>query len=476
MNVGGAINGAGRTETWEFSPAQKRLWFLQRLSPEDPSYSMGYLIKMRIGMCIPPMRQALQQVCSRQKILASRIEEGESGPRQSYREGESPPLGMVDLSGLEWNAREEEIRGLISQFSARSFRFGKEDLIRVKALKAAGRATELLFSLHHIICDAEAAEVLFQDLCRSYGSVIQATPPSIPPLPFTFADHAKAQNLCLEEPMRARLLGHWKGVLHGFIFPARSHGSGKKYAPGKGRVKTFPISSASLVRMASFCARNRVTPFISLVTAFHTAWSHYTGKLDVLFATVASQRIEPGAEEIIGCFGNEVYIRINSTGIGEFSDLLLSVRSVFMDALRNMELPSDILVKELGWTKESGGYSPVDVMVVNQNPQRWTTEGAAEGLEVVALSNGGCKYDFLLSISQVDGFYSCMIEYNPIVHPPLRVDRLQSHFIEIVSRMLLGGGFALDKVGPILASIDKANDLQTSRRMKILGKGMLDGH
>jgi NRPS condensation-like uncharacterized protein len=80
--------------------AQERLWFLQLLDPDDTSYHMAYVQRLRGPLDVAALRASLDAVVARHEPLRTRFPAGADG--RAYQEIRPPsavPVAVVDVSG-----------------------------------------------------------------------------------------------------------------------------------------------------------------------------------------------------------------------------------------------------------------------------------------------------------------------------------------------------------------------------------------
>src|SRR5258708_36522396 len=90
-----------------------------------------------------------------------------------------------------------------------------------------------------------------------------------------------------------------------------------------------------------------VTPFMSLLAAFHILLQRYTGQDDLVVGLSIANRTQKEVEGLIGCFANTLALRSNLAGNPYFRELLVRVREASLEAYAHTDLLCEQLVEDL---------------------------------------------------------------------------------------------------------------------------------
>src|SRR5215210_4108584 len=154
---------------------QRRLYFMDRLAPGNPTYNIpsGYLLR---GPFAPAaLAAALAEVVRRHEALRTRIVAVAHGePGQEVGPPPTPaPLPLADLSGLPPERRAAELAALASREAGRGFDLRRDPMLRATlvrlgqgdhALFENDHEHAFLFTVHHIASDGWSEGVLRREL------------------------------------------------------------------------------------------------------------------------------------------------------------------------------------------------------------------------------------------------------------------------------------------------------------------------
>ena len=90
-----------------------------------------------------------------------------------------------------------------------------------------------------------------------------------------------------------------------------------------------------------------MTPFTTLLAAFHTLLGRYTGQQDIVVGSPVAGRTQAETEGLVGFFVNTLALRLDLSGYPTFVELLHRAQEVALGAFGDQDLPFEKLVEEL---------------------------------------------------------------------------------------------------------------------------------
>ncbi len=184
-DAGGAQDGApprlSRDGPLPLSPAQERLWFLHRLEPDSPFYTIVLAAWLDGRVERAALERAVAVVVERHEILRSHIVDIDGRPAQTPARADLPlPIRVVDLTGAA--DPQAEALALARAEALRPFDLARALPFRVLlAPTRADRALALIL-MDHAAADGWSIGIFAQELLGAYDALVDGAAPALPPL------------------------------------------------------------------------------------------------------------------------------------------------------------------------------------------------------------------------------------------------------------------------------------------------------
>jgi amino acid adenylation domain-containing protein len=413
------------------SYAQRRLWFLDRLTPGSSVYNVPLPLRLEGRLDAAALAASLAEIVRRHEVLRTTYENGEDGPVQVIHPPAAFPLPVADLSALPAELRRRESQRLLGADAARPFDLAAGPVLRASLLRLGGAEHLLLLAVHHIAFDGWSLDVLLREMADLYAAVGAGRPSPLPELPMQYADYASWQRDWLQGELLVEQLGYWQRQLAGaepvLDLPTdRPRPPVQSFRGARAEVVLPAGPAAELRRLAK---REQLSLFMPVLAAFQALLQRITGRDDVLVGSAAANRGRLEIEGLIGFFANTVVLRGDLTGDPAFYEVAARAREVTLQAAAHQDLPFDRLVEELRLDRDLACSPLVQVVLILE-----TAPHAAPGLpglhlEYLDLGNGTAKFDLVLSLTQQDdGGLRGWIEYATDLFEAATIERLSGYF------------------------------------------------
>lgn len=382
--------------------AQERLWFLDRLEPENPFYNVA--IALRISGELDPviLAASIQELVSRHEVLRTGFPEVKGRPIQQIE-----PAVEVTLPISDFRMRSEAVEAFLLEEVRQPFDLSQAPLMRVHLVQLNERENILSLVLHHIISDGWSIGVFVRELAAIYQGLAEGKSPKLEALPIQYADFAAWQRQQQQTESLKRELEYWKRQLSGSLpvlkLPTDRPRPAIATFAGKKQFFEFPAALAAAVRELN--RREGVTLFMTLLAAFKTLLYCYSQQEDIAVGSPVAGRDRTQTRDLIGFFINTIVLRTDLSGNPSFRDVLQRVRTVALEGYAHQELPFDKLVEELQ-PERNLSYNPLfQVMFILQNAAIPTVEIPGVTFTPQEVDLGTAKFDLKVSIWETaDGF------------------------------------------------------------------------
>ncbi|MFK0173923.1 amino acid adenylation domain-containing protein [Streptomyces sp. NPDC090306] len=384
-----------RPDRVPLSPAQARLWFLDRVNGPDASYHVTWSVRLDRPVRPGPLRAAVADVVGRHEALRTvLVEEGDRPYQRVVPESDTYP-------GLVGELRDDDE---VAAWSAAPFDLGADLPIRVALVGDTGDRFAVV--LHHIATDGASVRPLLDDLATAYAARAAGTAPTWPALPVQYADYTLWQRDLLGAPddpgsVGARQLGYWQQQLNGLdgsnalpadLAPAETPTHRADFVP-------VTLDPAELTRLEGLAAEHGVTLFMVVHAALAALLSRLGAGPDVAVGTVVAGRRDPVLDRLVGFFVNTLVLRTDTGGDPGFDELLRRVRGVDLAAYDHQDVPFDQVVEHLNPDRGLSRHPFFQVMLVLQNGSREGLDlGAAHGV-LTPVANPTAKFDLSVGLT-----------------------------------------------------------------------------
>ncbi|WP_188051873.1 non-ribosomal peptide synthetase [Azospirillum sp. Sh1] len=358
-----------RREAMPLSPAQQRLWLVDRLSGGGTAYLMAARLDLSGDLDAAALETALNAVVARHEILRTAYPERDEEPAAIAAPALSIPLPLEDLSGLPPEERESCARAREEEHARTPFDLAAGPLLRARLLRMDADTHRLLFAMHHMIADGWSVGVLCRDLAAAYRAARAGEAPDWPPLPVQYADYAVWQRTLLSGERLAREIAFWRDGLAGAptVLALPTDRPRPAIASTRGDSLRLRLDAGLLARVEDWARRRGATPFMALLAAFNAMLHRETGANDLLVGTDTAGRPDRALEGLIGFFVNVVPLRSRLEPGVSFDALLDRTRQTALDAFDHDALPFDRIVEAVGVPRDRGRNPLVQVLFVLQN-------------------------------------------------------------------------------------------------------------
>ena len=414
------------SDSYELSPAQRRLWVLDRMEKGIPAYHMTECVELQGDFDPHRFIRVFALLVERHASLRTvfTVENGE--PRQRVLPSMPFRSEISDLRGKPESRADE----LLRQDSRIPFSLDEGPLFRLRFVVLDGGRHLVGLTIHHIVCDGWSMGIMFCELMQQYAS--DDPEGALPPTALSYPDFAAWQNAYLAGADGDRLRRYWLETLGGELpvldlptdYPRPIIQS---FAGGTLRTKFSPELAASLT---AFARARGASLFMALAALVYGLLYRYTGQEEILLGSPVQGRTHPELEGVVGFFANTIVLRERIRPEEGFDALLRQVAATFTDAYDHQHYPFDRLVSELNIPRRMNRNPLFDVMVILQDGGGDDDEQRFAGLQVIEhpVEHGTSRFDLALNFSERDGALILDTNYCSDLFLPWRIEALHGHF------------------------------------------------
>ena len=114
--------------------AQKRMWFMNQINPDNPVNNMPLYLTIKGRLNIEALKKALEQILLRHDSLRTRFKIIDNEPRHEISKIASGILSLIDLRNLEKTIMETERQRIVLEEFLLPFDLENDFMLRTKLL------------------------------------------------------------------------------------------------------------------------------------------------------------------------------------------------------------------------------------------------------------------------------------------------------------------------------------------------------
>ena len=456
--------------------AQQRLWFLDRLQPGNPAYTMMAAVRLRGQLDADALARGLQDLVQRHESLRTRFVLVDGQPRQQVQ-----PTGTVSLSRFDWQdlapeAHPSAIQAQALTLAQQPFDLAQDGLVRSQLIRLDATTHVLLLALHHIVSDGWSMEVLIRELATLYGAHQRGHIPELPPLPIQYADFAVWQRQFLQGEVLAQQLTYWRSQLLPLTMPSlptdlprpavRSH---------HGQKQGLAVSPELTAQLQDLSQQANATLFMTTLTAFKVLLSYYAQHPAIRVGTPIANRDRPEVANLIGFFTNTLVFCADLSGDLSFRQGLQRVRMEAVNAYAHQDLPFEKLVEELQPERSLSQTPLYQVWFYLQDDPMTTVTFPGLTLEPIEIDLGTAKHDLKLGLWQSAQGLQGALEYSTDLFEAATIQRLARHYEALLAEIVRDPNQTLDSLVRYLQQRDQQQQAQQQQSLLSAQRQKLKG-
>ncbi|WP_344446807.1 condensation domain-containing protein, partial [Kitasatospora nipponensis] len=338
--------------------AQRRLWFLNRLTETGSAYNCPLAVRLTGPLDHTALAAALADLAERHELLRSVFPEVDGEPVQRVLDAgpRTPALVVAERT-------EGELAATLAAAAGHVFDLTSELPVRAELFVLGPQEHVLSLVIHHIATDGWSWGPLLRDLAQAYAARAAGERPGWEPLPLRYVDYTLWQQELLADA--DELVDFWTGELADL--PAelalpfdRPRPAVASYAGG-----SVPVALDAELheRLVAVAREHGCTLFMVLQAGLAVLLSRLGAGEDIPLGTPVAGRGDEALDELVGFFVNTLVLRTDLSGDPSFAEVLGRVREWDLAAYEYQELPFERVVEALNPERSLARHPLFQVMM-----------------------------------------------------------------------------------------------------------------
>jgi amino acid adenylation domain-containing protein len=437
------------------SLAQRRLWFLHRFEPENITYHIPLVLKLKGVLNVADLEKAISLVVERHEVLRTTFSEINGDPVQIVQPFHSFTLDIRD-------APASDVNNLAKKISRQPFNLADGPPIRFSLLQITDCESWLLVVVHHIVADGWSLNIIQDELARAYTGEISA----LPELPLQYSDVAiwQQENQADFKPQ----LEYWRNIFGDtpsvLDLPTdRSRPAQMGYTGARIRTR-LPVE---LIESLQIIARNNgATLFMVLLSALNVLAGRLSGQHDISVGSPVAGRVKTEFEKLVGVFINTVVLRNDLSGDPSFVEFLGRVRDVTLGALSNQDMAFEKLIEELQPKRDLSRTPFFQVLLALQNQDLAADKMGDVSIERDFIETDTAMYDLSFYVHPGPDHYLVNVEYSTAIFDRDTAERMLAQFELLLGSIVATPNESISRL-PLLPEVEKNQLLDSWNRTEV---------
>lgn len=462
-----------RSRNLPLSYPQQRLWFVEQLRDESNPYNIYPYFQLNGPLNVAALQQSVNEIIRRHESLRTVFRFEGNQPVQIIQPELKIEIPTTDLASLSEEERNRAVEEITQEEIKRPFDLEKGPLVRARLLRLREEQHLLCLAMHHIVFDAWSMSLFYRELTVIYKAFTSRTAPKLPELSVQYGDYSKWQREWLGSGVLRTQVAYWREQLAGIpplldLLPERPRPAA---VSDQGAYLNVIFPGEISEKIIALSRRQGCTIFMTLLAAFQTLLSFYTGKKDIVVGSDVANRNRPETENLIGFFVNTLVLRTDLSGDPAFRSLLGRVREVCLDAYAHQDLPFEKLVEELN-PERNDSRSPLFQIMFGFIPDNPATELNLSELEVkfVPPDNRSSVFDLTLYMVSTPTGLGGTVRYKTDLYSAAMVTQLLADFELLLARISEHPDLSISQLHAALSESRQKEQLARETELKELRK------
>ncbi|NVM79668.1 amino acid adenylation domain-containing protein [Duganella sp. SG902] len=460
------------------SPAQQRLWLVDRMSGEAErrAYNMAATLSLDGDLDTAVLRRALQALVARHEVLRTVYRENEDG--EPFAQILPPAKATLTLN--ETSLRPEQLAQVVQDHADTLFDLANGPLLRAKLVMLAPRRHVLLLAVHHIAFDGWSQAVFIRDFVDSYRALSGgAAAPAA--LDIQYADYADWHNRKLAMQAGSDR-NFWRDTLAEAppvsTLPYDVQSKEAALASTEGDALTITLDAGLTKTLAELAQAQKTSLFTVLLASFQLLLHRVSCAEDLVIGTDVAGRGHPALESLIGFFVNVVPLRSRLRQEQSFVEWLAQSHDVSQAAFSHQDLPFDQILNAAGLSRGRQRKPLVQVLFVMQNVPESRFDIPGLHIELTPQPTTQSKFHLAVFVHQGPNGLAAQWVFSSALYSREHIAQVAAQWRELLAQVAVRPSDALDSFAMTPTKDSSMNDtshVKLGKLEKLKKLGARDG-
>lgn len=405
---------------YPLSSGQNRLYFLYEFDKDSLAYNIPIAYELVGKLDTERLQDAFRKLIDRQESLRTQIKSLDRIPFQEVLE---KPVFEIE----HFDKKDQDLKEALRVF-IRPFELGQAPLFRVGVFSLEEERKILMIDMHHVISDGVSEGILMTEFMAIYNGE------ELPEMSLQYKDYAEWQKTdAYQEKIESQKefwLNEFKDEVQVLNLPTDF--SRPPVLSFEGNTLPFELEESSNAKFNALVEKERLTPFILLLSIYNIFLSKLGNQEDVVIGTHVANRQHPDFQGMIGMFVNTLALRNYPKGDLSVKDFLSEVKAKTLSCFDKQSYPYEDLIDELNLGRDTSRNALFNVAIVFYNTDNVELKIPGLSLSPHRFEHKVSKFDLTLIVNEKDGKLLLNFEYCTKLFKQETVERFISYFKKLV--------------------------------------------
>lgn len=200
--------------------------------------------------------------------------------------------------------------------------------------------------------------------------------------------------------------------------------------------ETIQLDEKLSWELNKFCNQENILLFIALLSTFKILLLRYTEQKDIIVGSLCADSRREGKGASQETFTNPIALRTSLAGELTAKELLRRVAATVEEVLQNRDYPYELLVENLGVSKDLTRAPIFQVMFVLCNVPFCISETPIKEEDIADIEEHIAKCDLVILAAESQGNLTVSCSYNPELFESDSIQRMLGHFKTLLASIV----------------------------------------
>lgn len=416
------------------SPAtamQESVWWIHQRARNKSLYNLTWRLLCDRPIDVERLRAAWQRLTDRHEALRTAVLRVGDAVTLTVHGAREARLDVVEVP----HGDEELARLIAEEVQEQPIDLADAPLARLTYVRI-GERHELLLTVHHVVLDGWAIQLLMAELSVAYeGGEFDAEPTP-------FSVYAAEQHEARANGKWDKSIEHWRTTLEGATATTVAADRPGRFGVGApGVVIRHMLSPEASKGVAALAKASFATPFSIMLAALEIVLARTAGN-DISIGVVAANRMSVRDQALMGYTANLCVVRASIEDTDTIAAVVARSRDGLWQMFAHQHVPYPAVFGGLSQATQTSLTDASPMLVSYLGPIGFDLKLGDVGLTWLASPNRAARADMSMSFAEIDGGHRAELEYNTGRYDRATVIRL----LDDVDVVLSIGGVEPDRV------------------------------